>query len=214
MFICAQGDQAPVHQVTLFAGSVRAHELGSKFQYPGHDTNVRVLDVEVQRTRDRVVTGCDRFKFGRLAVESVSAAQAGAAPAAVQSRAYLADAFDTIRQHPIVGVGYVPDAKAGDSMVVHLLVTCGAIGAACFVLLILNLGLLLLQSLRIAPPEQQPLHHAFLIVFMAYAAFSITFPTFIQDRSADIFWWMGSILALNTRPLREIIAWRCVSIVT
>lgn len=138
-------------------------------------------------------------KFGRLGSENSPAAQpTKETPVRTPPSGYLDDAFATIRRRPVIGVGYVPDSKAGDSMIVHLMVVSGTVGTAAFAVFITGFAMSIIRRMRSVDSHTRHAYHAYLLVLFMYVVFGIAFPTFVQDRAGDVFWWMGALLGLTT----------------
>jgi hypothetical protein len=104
---------------------------------------------------------------------------------------YLTDFKKILKDHPIIGVGYVL-VKSGDSMLNHLIVRSGILGSILFTLFLM----LIFRKIYLEKSE----YTVFLIIiFTTFLIGGIAFPTYIQDRSGDLFWLI--ILTFSTPEL-------------
>ena len=113
---------------------------------------------------------------------------------------YLDDYPRIIENHPIIGVGYVL-VKSGDSMLNHLVVRGGGLGALCFLLFLFFLSRRLFSVIQQAE-HRNSLRNAFTICFAGFLIGGVAFPTFIQDRSTDAF-WIVSFIVSNRESLKS-----------
>ncbi len=115
----------------------------------------------------------------------------------------LSKSLKVVAKNIWYGVGYVSNVDYGDSMVVHLLVRGGILGVLLFVVFIIKLCVVIYKK-NILNENLQSLSAAWIVTCMVFFVSGIAYPTFIQDRSADVFWWLGAILALSSKKYDNI----------
>lgn len=102
---------------------------------------------------------------------------------------YLKKSIETIKEHLWFGVGYVSNISAGDSMLIHLLVRGGILGIFIFFILMVSLLKLLSHSTT---------YHPINFTIILFLILGVGLPTFIQDRTSDIFWCLCCLSLIKT----------------
>ena len=110
---------------------------------------------------------------------------------------YLNSSAEVIMDHPVFGVGYVSNVNSGDSMLVHLLVRGGVVGCLYFLIFIILLVRRVGLVGEVIRGDTKWICEAWMVTASIFLIGGIGLPTFIQDRTGDIFWWLGALLAYD-----------------
>ncbi|EKD27359.1 MAG: hypothetical protein ACD_79C00742G0003 [uncultured bacterium] len=113
----------------------------------------------------------------------------------------LSDALKVVYSHFLIGVGFVSNVNYGDSMVVHLLVRGGIIGI-CFYLGFLFVISRELYKTSFTDAQSKAFSEAWIVVCIIFLTGGLAYPSFVQDRTGDIFWWLAAILAMKQPSAR------------
>jgi hypothetical protein len=105
----------------------------------------------------------------------------------------LSKALKTVSANPVFGTGYVSNVDYGDSMLVHVLVRGGALGLVLYIAFIFHMAAAVYRANR-KNPETRPFAVAWILACAIFFIGGAAYPTFIQDRSGDVFWWLGALL--------------------
>ncbi len=118
-------------------------------------------------------------------------------PKKIWGEGYLSDSMKVIKTHPWFGVGYVSNVSAGDSMVVHLLVRGGILGSALFTFFLVMMAMQVWKKRNLKDPQDICIRESWILCASFFFISGIAFPTFIQDRTGDLFWWIGGLLVVT-----------------
>ncbi|MBN2145438.1 MAG: hypothetical protein JW774_12550 [Candidatus Aureabacteria bacterium] len=108
-------------------------------------------------------------------------------------RGNLNDSIDVFKKHPLSGSGYSTNVKSGDSMMIHILVRGGLLGSFLFIMFIFMFAKKIFDNGR--KKEDSSLHESWIVAVILFSIMGILFPTFVQDRTSDVFWTLGALLA-------------------
>ena len=112
---------------------------------------------------------------------------------------YLTDAMNVVNKHRILGVGYISNVSSGDSMFLHLMVRGGIIGSLFFLTFLILLIRRVILLGKGDNSDVKSLREAWVLTAFIFLISGIGLPTFIQDRTGDVFWWTGALLAFSGR---------------
>jgi hypothetical protein len=76
---------------------------------------------------------------------------------------------------------------------VHVLVRGGALGLVLYIAFIFHMAAAVYRANR-KNPETRPFAVAWILACAIFFIGGAAYPTFIQDRSGDVFWWLGALL--------------------
>ena len=115
----------------------------------------------------------------------------------LKEKGYLTEAVDVLKKWPIIGVGYVSNVSSGDSMFLHCMIRGGIVGSIFFLIfLILVIRQVILRG-KGDDSETKALREAWVFVAVIFLVGGVGFPTFIQDRTGDVFWLTGALLCFS-----------------
>ncbi len=101
--------------------------------------------------------------------------------------------FEVIYKNLFFGVGYVSDVNYGDSMIIHLLVRGGVTGFLLYLIFLYKLCLLIYKRNK-DEPLMCEYSNAWIVSCAIFIVAGIAFPSFVQDRTGDVFWCLGALL--------------------
>jgi len=107
----------------------------------------------------------------------------------------LSSALKVVNRNKLIGVGFVSNVDYGDSMLINLLVRGGIIGVILYLFFIIVVSIKIYLYNKNLNTKEYAL--AWIVCTLIFTVSGIAYPSFIQDRTTDIFWWIGALLMMN-----------------
>lgn len=118
-------------------------------------------------------------------------------------KGYLDKSIEVFKKNWIYGVGYSSNVSSGDSMFVNLFITGGIIGTALFIFFLFQFLKILYIKYNLYNDYVRNLSEVWIFSSLCFFIMGLLLPTFIQDRTADIFWILGGLLAFQKNNLEK-----------
>lgn len=107
----------------------------------------------------------------------------------------MSSALKVVNRNKLIGVGLVSNVDYGDSMLINLLVRGGIIGVILYLFFIIVVSIKIYLYNKNLNTKEYAL--AWIVCTLIFTVSGIAYPSFIQDRTTDIFWWIGALLMMN-----------------